>query len=187
MLLRSSGVYIMNKLYLHKAKRLEKLSRQEQEGLVLDLVNAIVEAKSVGDAALFLQDLLTKSEMRTLSKRLRIAKLLIQGMDYREIEINLHVSHSTIAKIAAWLSERGEGFRKIISNLPKQSSGSSRKEFSEWDRLKRRYPLYFWPELLLEEIVKGANNRQKIRIKGILEKLNEKSELHKRIDKLLHY
>lgn len=177
----------MKKLYLQKTKRLEKLSRREQEGLILDLINAIVGARSVGDAALFLQDLLTKSEMKILSKRLRIAKLLIQGMDYREIESSLHVGHSTIAKIAAWLSERGEGFRKVISRLPRQSDETSWKEISEWDNFKRRYPLYFWPEILLEEIVKGANNRQKERIRGVLERLEEKSELHKKIEQLLHY
>ena len=177
----------MKKLYLQKAKRLEKLSRREQEGLILDLINAMVGAKNVGDAALFLQDLLTKSEMKILSKRLRIAKLLIQGMDYREIESSLHVGHSTIAKIAAWLSERGEGFRKVIGSLPKQSDEASWKEISEWDNFKRRYPLYFWPEILLEEIVKGANSRQKERIRGVLEKLEEKSELHKKIEQLLHY
>lgn len=177
----------MKRVYFQRNKRIEKLTKKEQGELILDLVNAIVSAKSVGDAALFLQDLLTKSEMKILSKRLRIAKLLIEGLDYREIERNLHVSHSTIAKIAAWLSERGEGFRKIINNLPKQSNEVSWKEFSEWDRLKRRYPLYFWPEILLEEIVKGANNRQKERIRGVLERLGEKSELHKKIEQLLHY
>lgn len=177
----------MKKLYLQRDQRIDKLSREEHEGLVLDLVNAIVGAKSVIDAALFLQDLLTKSEMKVLSKRLRIAKLLIQGMDYREIENSLHVSHSTIAKIAAWLSERGEGFRRIINSLPKQFNETSWKEISEWDNFKRRYSLYFWPEILLEEIIKGANNRQKDRIKGVLERLEEKSELHRKIEKLLRY
>lgn len=176
----------MKKIYLQKTKRLEKLSRREQEGLVLDLMNAIVGAKSIGDAALFLQDLLTKSEMKILSKRLRIAKLLIQGMDYREIESSLHVGHSTIAKIATWLSERGEGFRKVVSSLPQKSDEVLWKEISEWDNFKRRYPLYFWPEILLGEIVKGANNRQKERIRGVLERLEEKSELHKKIEELLH-
>lgn len=152
----------------------------------MDLVNAIVAAKSVSEAALFLQDLLTKSEMKILSKRLRVAKLLINGMNYREIEKNLHVGHGTVAKIAAWLAERGDGFRKIIERLPKKQEKTSMHEKSEWDSFKRRYSLYFWPELLLEEIIKGANQRHKDKIKKVLEKLEEKSELHKRIEKILH-
>ena len=102
----------MKRLYLKKTKRIEKLTKSEQEGLVLDLVNAIVGAKSVGDAALFLGDLLTKSEMKILSRRLRIAKLLLAGMTYQQIETDLHASHGTVAKIAAWLAERGDGFRR---------------------------------------------------------------------------
>ena len=177
----------MKRVYFQKNKRIEKLSTKEQGELIFDLVNAIVSAKSVGDAALFLQDLLTKSEIKILAKRLRIAKLLIAGMDYREIEQNLHVGHTTIAKIAAWLSERGEGFRKIIRSLPKQANNSSIGEISEWDNFKRRYSLYFWPELLLEQIVKSANQRQKDRIKNVLNRLEEKSELHKKIEKYLEY
>lgn len=175
----------MKRLYFQKSKRVEKLTQKEQGELILDLVNAMVSAKNVGDAALFLQDLLTKSEMKILAKRLRIAKLLIAGMDYREIEQNLHVGHTTIAKIAAWLAERGEGFRKTISNLPKQAKSKSWDEISEWDNLKRRYSLYFWPELLLEQIVKNASQRQKEKMKNVLDRLEEKSELHKRIGKFL--
>lgn len=177
----------MNRLYLRKNKRIEKLSKKEQDGLILDLVNAVVSAKSLKDAALFLQDLLTKSEMKILAKRLRIAKLLIAGKDYRDIEQNLHVGHTTIAKIAAWLSERGEGFRKIIGSLPKQTNTNSWEEISDRDNFKRRYSLYFWPELLLEQIIKSARQKQKERIKNVLDRLEEKSELHEKIEKALGY
>lgn len=167
------------------AKRIEKLSKNQQEDLVLDLVNAFVIAQTLSDAALFLQDLLTRKEMKVLAKRLRIAKLLIAGMTYEEIEKNLHASHGTVAKIAAWLAERGEGFRKIIGKLPEKRVSKSWQEYSDWDKFKRQYSLYFWPELLLEEVVKSANEKQKDRIKSVLERLEEKSELHKRIEKLL--
>ncbi len=170
---------------IEKVRRIEKLSKKDQEELVLDLVNALVQAKNINDVVLFLQDLLTRNEMRVLSRRLRIAKLLIKGMTYEEIEIQLHTSHATVAKIAVWLSERGDGFRKIIEKLPKQSDVKSWQEYSDLDKFKRRYSLYFWPELLLEEIVKNANSRQKDRIRNVLEKLDRKSELHKTIDKLL--
>ena len=177
----------MKRMYLQRTKRIEKLSRGDQESLVFDLVNALVAAQSLSDAALFLQDLLTKSEIKILAKRLRIAKLLLAGMTYEQIEEELHVSHGTVAKIAAWLAERGDGFRKIIDKLPQQKKVKHWSEYSDWDKFKRRYSLYFWPELLLEEVVKSANQKQKERIKDVLEKLEEKSELHKKIEKLLRY
>lgn len=175
----------MQKFRFDKIKRIEKLSKNQQEDLVFDLVNALVQAKTIGEAALFLQDLLTKKEMKTLAKRLRIAKLLLSDKTYEEIESELHTSHATVAKIAAWLAERGDGFRKIVEKLPVQPHVKHWSEYSEWDHFKRRYSLYFWPELLLEEIVKNANVRQKEKIKNVLKNLEEKSELHKRIEKLL--
>lgn len=179
----------MKKLYLQKEKRLDKLTRKEHEELTLDLVNSIVGARSVADAALFLQDLLTKSEMQMLAKRLRIAKLLLDGLTYENIQMQLHVSHSTVAKIAVWLAERGDGFRKIIERLPKNNVKEQEENmnFFDWDKFKRRHSLYFWPELLLQEIVKSANNRQKQRIKDVLDGLEKKSQLHKNLNKLLRY
>lgn len=170
-----------------KIRKIEKLTRKEQESLLFDLVNAIVQAKSINDSVLLLQDLLTKSEITTLSKRLRIAKLLIKGFTYEEIQKNLSTSHSTIAKIAAWLTERGEGFRKIVHKLPEESKPKTFDEVSDWDRIKRSHGLYFWPELLLEEIVRSANKKQKIRIASVLDKMEEKSKLNRRIEKLLKY
>ncbi len=180
-------VRFVSKLYLEKTKRIEKLSKKEQESLVFDLVHALVQAQSVSDVALFIQDLLTKSEVKMLAKRFRIAKLLLAGMKYKQIEKNLHVGHSTVAKIAAWLGERGDGFRKIIEKLPQETEEEKWFERSEWDSFKRRYSLYFWPELLLEEIVKNANQKQKDRMKNVLKRLEEKSELHKKIEKLLQF
>ncbi|MDO8657470.1 MAG: Trp family transcriptional regulator [Candidatus Levybacteria bacterium] len=178
----------MGKMYLEKPKRLEKLSKSEQEDLFVDLLNALVYTESLSDAALFLQDLLTRKEAQNLSKRLRIAKLLITGMTYEEIAKDIHVSNGTIAKIAIWLEERGDGFRKIIEKLPKREIEKEKTwmDISDWDKFKRRHALYFWPDLLLEKIISTANTKQKDQIRNVLDKLDEKNELHRRIEKLLH-
>lgn len=166
-------------------KRQERLSKTEQEELIMDLINALVQSSTLEEAALFLQDLLTKNEIRILSKRLRIAKLLLSGATYEEINADLYVSYSTTAKISAWLTERGEGFRRLIKKLPRVNTQERNEQKSEWERFKRNHSIYFWPELLLEEIIKSANKRQKDRISGVLKTLDEKSELHNRIEKLL--
>lgn len=172
-------------LGMQKIQRLDKLSKKEQEELVYDLVHAVSTANSVGEAALFLQDILTQREMKNLSKRLRIAKLLLAGMTYEQIEQSLHVSHGTVAKVAFWLTEKGDGFRKVIKRLPQKDVEKKWFERSEWDNIKRRYSIYFWPELLREEVIKSANKRQKERIKETIDNLEEKTEQHKRIEQML--
>ena len=168
-----------------RIRKRERLSKQDQESLLFDLIHAIVQSRNVNEAALFLQDLLTKSEILAISKRLRIAKMLIDGSSYEDIEQRLSVSHGTIAKIAAWLTDRGEGFRNIISKIPKEPKPKDLADISDWDRIKRKHGLYFWPELVLEEIIKSSNKKQKDRIKTVLKTVDEKSQLYKQLDKLL--
>lgn len=108
----------MRTTYYPSPKRLEKLSRDEQLNLILDLINAFRVVKTPTDIALLLQDLLTAKETKNLAKRLRIAKLIILEKTHREIAQNLHCSFATISKVRMWLDQGGAGLRNVISKLP---------------------------------------------------------------------
>jgi TrpR-related protein YerC/YecD len=153
--------------------------------LLFDLVSAFTIVKSPTESALFIQDLLTKNETKTLAKRLRIAKLLLQGKSYEEVQTDLHTSFATIAKVGYWLERSGEGFRTVIKRLPQRAKPKHWTEYSDWDKFKRHHSLYFWPELLLEEIVKSASRREKERLQKVLDQLDKKSSLHQKIQELL--
>jgi TrpR-related protein YerC/YecD len=169
-------------------ERIERLTKGEVEGLLFDLLSAFQIINNPGETALFIQDLLTRSEAKTLAKRLRIAKLLLDGLTYREIEKDIHTSYVTVAKVAGWLKNQGDGFRGVIKKLPKRKNESvSYRNLSDWGKLKRRHPSYFWSELLLEEILKNASKREKKRLRKVIENLDSKSKLDKRVDKLLKY
>lgn len=168
-----------------KPKRLEKLTKDERADLLQDLINAFSALKSPTEAALFTQDILTEKEVTNISKRLRIAKLFLGGKTYREIEKELHTSHGTVARIGTWLTQKGEGFRLVIKRLPKKQKVKDWREYSQWDKFRRSRPLYFWPELLLEEIVKSANKREKERLSKVLKSLGRKSSMHKKLQELI--
>lgn len=173
-----------------KTKGLHKLSKPEIENIVLELIEAFVNCKTTEEAAMFTQDLLTESELSFISRRLRIAKLLLQDKTYKEVQDSLHVSQTTIAKIAFWLNHRGEGFRNIIKKLPnKQVENHDPLMQSQWTSLKRRYPAYFLPEIIIEQIVKTANKKQKERLSKVVfevdSSMKEKSHLHRELEKLL--
>ena len=116
----------------------DRISKKERNEIIFDLIYAIVNCKNVEEAAVFIEDLLTESELEFISRRLRIAKLLIDGKTYEDIKDILHVSDSTIAKIAAWLSGKGDGFRKAIKAFPKEIKPRDPLEYSSWTDLKRR-------------------------------------------------
>lgn len=173
-----------------KVQSFEKLTKEERNEVVFDLIYALSNCKKIEDAALFIEDLLTQSELEFISRRLRIAKLLLEGSTYGEIRDKLKVSESTISKIAAWLTQKGDGFRNIVKTLP-TTKEKQKDPFdqSSWSSVKRKYPAYFLPELLIEEIVVAASKRQKKRLLAVVEELDDslkqKSQLHKEIETIL--
>ena len=173
-----------------KIKGLNRLSKAERESIVLELIQAFVGCETIEEAAMFTQDLLTESELSFISRRLRIAKLLLQDKTYKEIQDSLLVSQTTIAKIAFRLNHRGEGFRAIIKKLPnKQIKSYDPLMQSPWASLKRQYSTYFLPEIIIEQIVKTANKKQKERLSKVVFELDSsmkaKSQLHRELERLL--
>jgi TrpR-related protein YerC/YecD len=173
----------------NKNKSFNTLSRKERNEIIYDFIYSIAHFKNVNEAALFLEDLLTESELEFISRRLRIANLLINGKTYQVIRNELHVSESTISKIAVWLSTKGDGFRNVIKSLPSKKISKNDSSHSSWTNVKRKYPAYFLPEILIEEIVNMANKKQKERLFKIVteldDSLKEKSQLHREIESIL--
>lgn len=164
-----------------------KLSPQIQRELLSEFCEALLGLKNIDEVMKFLIDLLTRSEALMLAKRIKIAKFLLIGKTYKEIEEELRASHGTITKVAEWLNEGGEGFRMVAKRAQKKQKEvlGDDIDFNEWSLLKRKYPIAFWPQLLLEEIIKSANRRQKERLSSILKKLDQKSKLYKDVTRVL--
>lgn len=167
---------------------LKQISMREQKELLSEFCQSLLSIKNLDEALKFLTDLLTKREILILSRRIKVAKLLIEGKNYREIEGLLNVSHGTIAKVSEWLAVAGEGFRLIAKRTKKEKPKPPTSwdyAMGDWRKFKRKYPLYFWPELLIEEIIATGTKKQKEKIHRALEKLDKKSKLYKRLNKLL--
>lgn len=162
------------------------LSKDRQEQLLRKFCEALVNLHTPQEVLPFLVDLLTKIELLTLTKRLQIATLLLDGEDYRTIEQALRVSHGTIARVAVWLADAGEGFRMAVERASKQKQAPSfSREPSEWNKLKRRYPVMFWPQLLVEQIVQHASAKERERIQKAVERLDQKSKLYRQFNEVL--
>lgn len=175
------------------AKFNSKLSKQEVEKYFYQLCVAIAETKSPKEAAELLRDLLSYQESEMIAKRLKIAELLLENMTYETIMKRLKVSTSTIARVQEWIKISGEGYQRATKSLKSSEKEikESRKQddyYKPWSSLKKKYPSYYWPEILLESIIKESSNRQKDKIKSVisqLEKSKEKNELFKKIKYLL--
>lgn len=154
--------------------------------MLISLCKALVSLKTPEEAAHFLKDLLSKQEAEMLAKRVEIARLLIDGETYTSIQATLKASEATISRVNQWLSTSGEGYRLVVSRVKPEKSDQQKmieeleKPFS-WREIKRKYPSYFWPELLIEEFAKKAKKQQKERMRKILDKFDDKSEVFERL------
>jgi len=160
------------------------LSKQEQANLFVKLAKALTALRSAEEIAHFLKDLLSESEVLMLARRLQVAELLIDGRTYQQIRSEIKVSFGTIARVQTWLDLYGEGYRTVAKRIAKRedAKGGPSQPFA---KVKRKYPMYFWPELLLKEIIKTANNRERQRLTRIVDQLGDKTQLSRELAKLL--
>lgn len=159
---------------LEKPKRLDKLTKPEHEELVFDLINAFALVKNPTDSALLMHDLLTKSEIKNLSKRLRIAKLILSGKKQEDIISQLHCSFGTVARVRTWLTEGGKGLHKVIKKLPEKTL-RPRAHYS--------YPSPNLPLILLASFQELKHRKETKNIDTFLKSLEEKHLIDKRIMK----
>ena len=84
-----------------------------------DLAKALTRISDVKSMQNFLTDLCTPAELRALSERWYVARLLQEGeLSYREINAKTGVSTTTISRVARFLREEPYGgYRTIFDNL----------------------------------------------------------------------
>jgi TrpR-related protein YerC/YecD len=81
------------------------------------LVDALLSLDDRAEAERFLRDLLTLNELRDLSMRWSVARLLDQGLHYAEISQRTGASTATITRIASWLHHGEGGYRLVLDRL----------------------------------------------------------------------
>lgn len=159
--------------FSYKEKRLDKFSKDEQEDLILDLINAFAFVNNPLDSAFLLQDLLTEDEIKDLSKRLRIAKLLLNGRTHREIADQLHCSLATITKIKIWLENAGQGLIKVIKKLPQR-----RKVY-----IPKKVPGYGFglPNIIAYYLSVGLKNKETRKLKNFMQSIKAKTAVDREL------
>ncbi|MBI4049688.1 MAG: hypothetical protein HY395_02615 [Candidatus Doudnabacteria bacterium] len=161
-----------------------KLSKSEQNELFMKLARAVAVLHSPVEVAQFLKDILSEPEVFMLARRLQIADLLMQGLTYDEIRKRIKVAYGTIAKVQTWLEIYGEGYRTAIRRINKPTVAGE-DDSKPFEKLKRKYPMYFWPELLLKEILKTARKRERQRLLKVVGQMKDKTALAKELNVLL--
>jgi TrpR-related protein YerC/YecD len=87
-----------------------------------DLYDALLALRSQAEVEAFLSDLCTPAEMRALTERWRVARLLDRGdLSYREIAEAAGASTTTVVRVARFLKEMPyRGYRLVLDRIKEQ-------------------------------------------------------------------
>lgn len=84
------------------------------------LFSSFLMMESVEDCYDLFSDMFTDQEMVAFARRLRVAKLLLNGATYGMIQEQLPVSSATITRINTVLQYGEGGYRNIVERLMRQ-------------------------------------------------------------------
>ena len=89
-----------------------------------DLFHAVLALRTVDECRRFFKDLATPAELKALSERWHVARLLAEGeLSYRQIHDETGVSTTTITRVARFLAqEPNQGYRLVLDRR-KRSRG----------------------------------------------------------------
>jgi TrpR-related protein YerC/YecD len=79
-----------------------------------DLLRAILSLRTTDEAAHFLRDLCTHTEIESMVHRWQVAQLVDQGLPYHEVARRTGASTTTVTRVAHWLRHGEGGYRLAL-------------------------------------------------------------------------
>ncbi|MBA2373976.1 MAG: hypothetical protein H0V74_07230 [Chloroflexi bacterium] len=86
------------------------------------LFAAIIRLATPDETVRFFRDLCTISELRDMTQRWAVVRLLDGGMHYAEISRTTGASTATITRIASWLHRGEGGYRAMLDRIASESA-----------------------------------------------------------------
>src|SRR5512144_2649908 len=90
------------------------------------LFEAVLRLGSLDETERFFRDLCTLSELRDMSQRWAVVRMLDSGLHYAEISRTTGASTATITRIASWLNHGEGGYRAMLDKLDAASRAGTR-------------------------------------------------------------
>lgn len=81
------------------------------------LFDVILKLKNVTECQQFFRDLCTLSELKDMSERFQVAKMVYDRKTYREIREKTGSSSATITRVAHWLHHGMGGYKLVLERM----------------------------------------------------------------------
>ena len=79
-----------------------------------DLASAVASLRDDDEALRFLRDLCTVNELRSMTERWQVARLLDERVSYHDISERTGASSATISRVNQWLRYGRDGYRLVL-------------------------------------------------------------------------
>ena len=124
--------------------QLTDFEKKKYLGEFYDMVSLLGSREEVKK---FFKDLLTLSEVVMISRRIQIAKMLLEGKNFEEIRKDMKVGSNTISHVEKWLNNGFGGYKEIIKRHSKKEAKRRIENLPappfSWKAIKKKYPLHF--------------------------------------------
>jgi TrpR-related protein YerC/YecD len=87
------------------------------------LFEAMLTLENLEDCYRFFEDLFTTSELKSISERFQVAKLLRERKTYIDIEDRTGASTATISRVNRFLNYGNDGYKMVIERLREKNIG----------------------------------------------------------------
>ncbi|GGH73672.1 hypothetical protein GCM10010978_11790 [Compostibacillus humi] len=81
------------------------------------LFDAILSLQNREECYRFFDDLATMSEVHALSQRLQVAKMLMEGHTYNNIEKETNASTATISRVRRCINFGSDGYKMVLERI----------------------------------------------------------------------
>ncbi len=93
------------------------MEKKDSSKALNELFEAILCLETVEECSDFFRDLCTKLELKSISQRYQVAKMLSEHCVYNEIVAATGASTATISRVNRSLDDGGSGYRVVFERL----------------------------------------------------------------------
>lgn len=119
-----------------------ELSESEKKKYLGEFYSVVASLETMDDVKIFFKDLLTLSEVTMISRRIQVAKMLLDGQTHDDIKKALRVGFTTISNVERWLNNGFGGYKKILEEYRKKMDTVSNRKVKRKFResMLKKYP-----------------------------------------------
>ncbi|HKV43909.1 MAG TPA: YerC/YecD family TrpR-related protein [bacterium] len=98
-----------------------------RDPLADSLFRAVLQLRTVEECYRFFEDLCTIGEVKALTQRFAVARMLAHGKTYEEIAARTGASSATISRVRRFLTYGADGYELVLKRLGESSAARVRR------------------------------------------------------------